>query len=272
LKKLVEGKKTQDKLKWVNSPNVYQKVEVLETGTTEPKKITKWVQDGSSSPSHGTAVKIENPHQFVPVAADPEEFRRKQQRMKAVRLENKITSGPESHILEGVTWEEVNRLENQKTADHTVIVGAASKGIIQKEFQHNAMVYKSAYAKNPFDNVTDEELEEYRKIVERKQRGEPVDDIPENVRHLLVEPLPPQQQAQPDRITSPVSPTSPSDEEEGSSMRSTTASSMKDGKDKKDKKKEKEEKKKEKKKEKGFRTPSFLKKKKEKEEKRAEAV
>lgn len=41
LKKLVEGRKTQDKLRWVNSPNVYQKVEVLETGTPEPKKITK---------------------------------------------------------------------------------------------------------------------------------------------------------------------------------------------------------------------------------------
>ena len=27
--------------KWVNSPNVYQKVEVLETGTPDPKKITK---------------------------------------------------------------------------------------------------------------------------------------------------------------------------------------------------------------------------------------
>ena len=30
-----------NKTKWVNSPNVYQKVEVLETGTTDPKKITK---------------------------------------------------------------------------------------------------------------------------------------------------------------------------------------------------------------------------------------
>lgn len=41
LKKLVDGKKTQDKMRWVNSPNVYQKVEVSEVGTPEPKKITK---------------------------------------------------------------------------------------------------------------------------------------------------------------------------------------------------------------------------------------
>ena len=30
-----------DRSKWLNSPNVYQKVEVLETGTPDPKKITK---------------------------------------------------------------------------------------------------------------------------------------------------------------------------------------------------------------------------------------
>ena len=32
-------------------------------------------------------------------------------------------------------------------------VGAASKGIIQRDFQHHATVYKSPYAKNPFDQV-----------------------------------------------------------------------------------------------------------------------
>lgn len=30
-----------DRSRWLNSPNVYQKVEVLETGTPDPKKITK---------------------------------------------------------------------------------------------------------------------------------------------------------------------------------------------------------------------------------------
>lgn len=41
LKKLVDGKKTQDKLRWVNSPNMYQKVEMGETGEQDPKKVTK---------------------------------------------------------------------------------------------------------------------------------------------------------------------------------------------------------------------------------------
>jgi len=40
-KKYYDGRKSTDRTKWLNSPNVYQKVEVLETGTTDPKKITK---------------------------------------------------------------------------------------------------------------------------------------------------------------------------------------------------------------------------------------
>jgi len=44
------GAKGDKKGKWVNSPNVYQKVEVLETGTSDPKKITKVTQISFDSP------------------------------------------------------------------------------------------------------------------------------------------------------------------------------------------------------------------------------
>ena len=40
-KKLEGGRKGHDRSRWLNSPNVYQKVEILETGTPDPKKITK---------------------------------------------------------------------------------------------------------------------------------------------------------------------------------------------------------------------------------------
>ena len=59
------------------------------------------------------------------------------------------------------------------TGEQVVLVGAASKGIIQRGFQHNAMVYKTPYAKNPFDAVTDQELDQYKKDIERKQKGDP---------------------------------------------------------------------------------------------------
>lgn len=194
LRKLLDAKKTQDKMRYVNSPNSYQRVEVLETGTSDPKKITKWVQDGQQAGGQQTVVKMEGgSHQFIPSNTDPAEFKRKQKEMKANRMNSKVTAGPQSNILEGYTWEEIKHMQdmvNRQPGDNVVLVGAASKGIIQRDFQHNAMVYKSAYQKNPFDGITDEELEEYRELVARKMRGEHIeDDIPENLRPLLQEPV-----------------------------------------------------------------------------------
>lgn len=77
--------------------------------------------------------------------------------------------------MEGVTWEEARKMQDAtvtQTGDQVVLMGAASKGIIQRGYQHNAMMYKSPYAKNPFDSVTDEELDEYKKVVEKKTKGE----------------------------------------------------------------------------------------------------
>ncbi|KAG8235013.1 hypothetical protein J437_LFUL015676 [Ladona fulva] len=180
LKKYLDGRKTHDRTRWLNSPNVYQKVEVLETGTPDPKIITKWVDANAEewvaegSPTHSTPVKIDSALQFVPKNTDPREFKKLQQQIKDNRRADKITSGPQSHILEGVSWEEAKKLQDANitvTGDQVILVGAASKGIIQRDFQHNAMVYKAPYSKNPFDAITDEELEEYKKIVEKKSKG-----------------------------------------------------------------------------------------------------
>lgn len=169
-------RKGGDRQRWLNSPNVYQKVEVLETGTTDPRKITKWVVDGS--PTHSTPVKIDGALQFVPLNTTSKEFKRLQQQIKDYRRADKISAGPQSHILEGVTWDEANRMKDanvSKTGDHVVLMGAASKGIIQRGYQHNATVYKTPYAKNPFDSVTDDELKEYKRTVEKKRAGDLTD-------------------------------------------------------------------------------------------------
>lgn len=170
-------RKGGDRSRWLNSPNVYQKVEVLETGTPDPKKITKWVAE--VSPTHSsTPVKIESAMQFVPPNTNPKEFKRIQQQIKDYRRADKISAGPQSHILEGVSWDEANRLKDANvsaTGDHVVLMGAASKGIIQRGYQHNATVYKAPYAKNPFDSVTNDELNEYKKTVEKKRQGDYTD-------------------------------------------------------------------------------------------------
>ncbi|XP_045456721.1 protein hu-li tai shao [Melitaea cinxia] len=175
--------KAGERTRWLNSPNVYQKVEVLETGTNDPKKITKWVQDGS--PAHSsTPVKIDT-LQFVPKNTNPKEFKQLQQQIKENRRADKISAGPQSHILEGVTWDEASKMVgedavNTHTGDHVVLMGAASKGIIQRGYQHNATMYSAPYARNPFDHVTDNEIDEYRRTVERKQRHDYDTDISES--------------------------------------------------------------------------------------------
>lgn len=45
----------------------------------------------------------------------------------------------------------------------------ASKAIIEKEYQPKVIVSKKG--PNPFTKLTDQELEEYRKEVEQKQKG-----------------------------------------------------------------------------------------------------
>jgi len=174
LANMAKATRNTSRTKWMNSPNVYQKVEVLETGTTDPKKITKWVNDGS--PSHSTPIKVESPNQFVPLNTNPKEFKKVQKMMKEGRRAGGITSGPESRVLEGVSWDEARQMQD---AQHSVVgepyemkVGAASKGIIQRDFQHHATVFESPYAKNPFDSISNEELEEYKRIIDRKNKGE----------------------------------------------------------------------------------------------------
>jgi len=174
LAQMARSTRSSNKTKWVNSPNVYQKVEVLETGTTDPKKITKWVSEGS--PSHSTPIKIESSNQFVPLNTKPKEFKKVQKLMKEGRRLGGVHAGPESKVLDGVSWEEARQMADAHPSavgePYGMKVGAASKGIIQRDFQNHATVFKSPYAKNPFDSVSNEELEEYKRIIDKKTKGE----------------------------------------------------------------------------------------------------
>lgn len=57
--------------------------------------------------------------------------------------------------------------------DQLIVVGAASKGIIQRDHQHNAVVYRQYYAANPFENMSEADIEKYQREVQRKEAGEP---------------------------------------------------------------------------------------------------
>lgn len=64
------------------------------------------------------------------------------------------------------------------------IVGAASKGIIKREHQHNAVVYHSTYATNPFDKMSNEELKEYEDAVRRGEKP-PKDEVLADIQQQL---------------------------------------------------------------------------------------
>lgn len=299
-----KGRKSNDRTRWLNSPNVYQKVEILETGTSDPKKITKWVEASSDaewvadgSPTHSsTPVKIDAALQFVPKNTNPKEFKKLQQQIKENRRADKITSGPQSQLLEGVSWEEAKKLQDANmsaTGDQVILVGAASKGIIQRGFQHNATVYKTPYAKNPFDQMTDQEIEDYKSAISRKSRGGDFscDDMSESegglsssaalskpaAAHLPVSETDDESRDEPRvlRINNKQVPKASQPEvvlsdgentyngDQSDAHISTFSHSSKDGSPSKTLSTE-ESNKKEKKKKKGLRTPSFLKKKKEK--------
>ncbi|XP_046446650.1 protein hu-li tai shao-like isoform X5 [Daphnia pulex] len=281
LRKLLDGRRTLDKNRWINSPNVYQKVEVVEQGTQDPKKITKWVPDGS--PTHSsTPFKLEIAHQFVPMGTTSKEFKQKQKQIKENRRQGGISAGPQSHILEGVSWDEAQKLQDANTSgtgDHVVVVGAASKGIIQRDFQHHAMVYRTPYAKNPFDSVSDQEIEEYKRQVEMSQKGisEEHEVSYSTTEAPTMEPLvaesvvlsPSGEQVRPERKSSPTSPRPLSDDEgaevngdEIDNPQSQVSQSSRDESSARDMSTEDSpSKSKDKKKKKGLRTPSFLKKK-----------
>ncbi|XP_053407842.1 gamma-adducin-like isoform X3 [Mercenaria mercenaria] len=181
IKAAMERQKQQHKVGWLNSPNVYVKQEMDEIGTQNPKKITKmgiakWVKDEAEdgSPKRtSTPIKVENPNQFAPQGSDPKEFKQKQKQIKKDYYEERINAGPQSKILEGMTWEEAEKMKDgslSATGDSVIVIGAASKGIIQRDQQHNVQVYHSQYAANPFETMSEDEIERYKWEVEHREQ------------------------------------------------------------------------------------------------------
>lgn len=69
----------------------------------------QWVQD-ATSPSQGTPVKINSPHQFSPFGVNPKEFKEKQKAIKENRRLGTTSAGPQSQILDGITYEEMAQM------------------------------------------------------------------------------------------------------------------------------------------------------------------
>ncbi|XP_017583209.1 PREDICTED: alpha-adducin isoform X5 [Corvus brachyrhynchos] len=184
-------KQQREKTRWLNSGRGDDASEEGQNGSS-PKSKTKWTKEDG----HRTATSAV-PNLFVPLNTNPKEVQEMRNKIREQNLQDIKTAGPQSQVLSGVVVDRslVQRVTVYKDAplsDCTESIEGldlteqafspakslsvrkgelvtASKAIIEKEYQPKVIV--STTGPNPFNKLTDRELEEYRKEVERKQKG-----------------------------------------------------------------------------------------------------
>uniref|UniRef100_A0A3B4DLW4 Alpha-adducin n=1 Tax=Pygocentrus nattereri TaxID=42514 RepID=A0A3B4DLW4_PYGNA len=144
----------RDKNRWLNAGRPDEASEEGLEGSGSPKAKTKWTKEESLRQA---AVA----NQFVPLNTNPKEVQEMRNKIREQNLQDIKTAGPQSQVLTGAV------VERSFVQGELV---TASKAIIEKEYQPRVIVSKTG--PNPFNKLTDQELEEYRKEVELKQKGQ----------------------------------------------------------------------------------------------------
>ncbi|XP_064370273.1 gamma-adducin isoform X2 [Dromaius novaehollandiae] len=151
--KFLAQRQQREKTRWLNSPNTYLKVNVPEeswNGEASPRTKITWMKaDDSSKTSGGTPIKIEDPNQFVPLNTNPNEVLEKRNKIREQNRYDLKTAGPQSQLLAGI-----------------VVDKKPSPPMQFEEDEHAPPA-----PPNPFSHLTEKELEEYKKTIERKQLG-----------------------------------------------------------------------------------------------------
>ncbi|XP_031991932.1 alpha-adducin isoform X2 [Hylobates moloch] len=144
---------------WTNITHDHVKplLQSLSSGVCVPSCITNclWTKEDGHRTSTSAV-----PNLFVPLNTNPKEVQEMRNKIREQNLQDIKTAGPQSQVLCGVVM------------DRSLVQGelvTASKAIIEKEYQPHVIV--STTGPNPFTTLTDRELEEYRREVERKQKG-----------------------------------------------------------------------------------------------------
>ncbi|XP_060746584.1 alpha-adducin isoform X4 [Tachysurus vachellii] len=152
----------RDKTRWLNTGRPDDNPDEGLEGSGSPKAKTKWTKE-----ENVRQAAVAN--QFVPLNTNPKEVQEMRNKIREQNLQDIKTAGPQSQLLTGAV---VDRSFVQRaTIWHGELV-TASKAIIEKEYQPRVIVTKTG--PNPFNKFTDQELEEYRKEVELKQKGQDV--------------------------------------------------------------------------------------------------
>ncbi|XP_044189160.1 alpha-adducin isoform X4 [Thunnus albacares] len=144
----------RDKTRWLNAGG--RPDEPYEDGPdgSSPKSKPKWTKEDGLRQAAAA-------NQFIPLNTNPKEVLEMRNKIREQNLQDIKTAGPQSQVLCAGTV--VERSFNQGE------LVTASKAIIEKEYQPKVIVSKQG--PNPFTKLTDQELDEYRKEVEQKQKG-----------------------------------------------------------------------------------------------------
>ncbi|XP_075943421.1 alpha-adducin isoform X9 [Anarhichas minor] len=174
----------RDKTRWVNAGS--RPDEPCEDGPdgSSPKSKPKWTKEDGLRQA-ATA------NQFIPMNTNPKDVLEMRNKIREQNLQDIKTAGPQSQVL--CAGSVVDRNFNQGE------LVTASKAIIEKEYQPRVIISKQG--PNPFNKLTDQDMEEYRKEVEQKQRGPEGKDLEQ-----LVEPEEEEPQNQKPTATPPSTP------------------------------------------------------------------
>uniref|UniRef100_A0A672FFL3 Alpha-adducin n=1 Tax=Salarias fasciatus TaxID=181472 RepID=A0A672FFL3_SALFA len=143
---------------WTNITHDHVKplLQSLSSGVCVPSCITNCLWTKEDGLRQAAAA-----NQFIPLNTNPKEVLEMRNKIREQNLQDIKTAGPQSQVL--CASSVVDRSFNQGE------LITASKAIIEKEYQPKVIVSKQG--PNPFTKLTDQELEEYRREVEQKQKG-----------------------------------------------------------------------------------------------------
>ncbi|XP_010874924.1 beta-adducin isoform X4 [Esox lucius] len=153
----------QEKTRWLNTPNSYLRVNQDQASPGHQR--TTWLKTEEMQQGSG-AIKIENSNQFVPLFTNPQEVLETRNKIRQQNRQDTKTAGPQSQVLASVI-----------TGDSPPSPDPAELGKLEPE------------TPNPFNQLTDKELEEYRKEVQRKAEGQTDGEEVENEKPPTNNPL-----------------------------------------------------------------------------------
>ncbi|NXD45842.1 ADDB protein, partial [Copsychus sechellarum] len=143
-------KQQKEKTRWLNTPNTYTRVNLAEEpqGSVGGQRTkTTWLRaDEVEKGSSGTPIRIENPNQFVPLYTDPQEVLEMRNKIREQNRQDVKSAGPQSQLLASV-------------------IAETSRSPVW----HLCHPVSPPEPPNPFSQLTDQELEEYKQEVERKK-------------------------------------------------------------------------------------------------------